>query len=315
MAQPTGTFATNDMVGIREELAEVIYDITPLETPFLSSAAQVSAEAMLFEWQTDSLAAASNTGAIEGDDAPQDSATATARLNNRTHIKTRDARVTGSARSVNTAGRADELDYQVLKRGRELKRDMEKVLLDSNAKVTGTDAVASETAGIESWIATNIDEASDATAATGDGSDARVDGTQRVFTEDQLKTALKAIFDEGGMPDTLSVGAFNRQIVSSFSAGRTNVQKVEDKTLHASFDVYESDFGVLKVVPNRFQRARTALVLQMDMWQVAFLPGRNMLTFDLAKTGDTDAKQILSEFGLRANQEKASGAVYDLTTS
>lgn len=315
MTQAPGTHSTYDMVGIREELADVIYDISPIETPFLSMIAQASAENTLFEWQTDSLAAAATTGAVEGDDAPADSSTATTRLNNRTHIRTRDARVSGTGRSVNAAGRADELDYQLLKRGKELKRDMEKILLDNNAKATGSDTVARETAGIESWIVTNIDEAADATVATGDGSDARADGTARAFTEDQLKDVMRQTFDEGGMPDVLMAGAFNRQIISSFSAGRTNVQKAEDSVLHATFDVYESDFGRLKVIPNRFQRTSTVLVLQMDMWQVSFLPGRNMLSFPLAKTGDTDAKQILSEFGLRANQEKASGAIYDLTSS
>lgn len=224
--------------------------------------------------------------------------------------------MTGTARSVNTAGRADELDYQMLKRGRELRRDIEKELLDNNAKVTGNDTTARQLAGIGAWITTNDDFASDGGSPTSaDGTDARTDGTQRTFSEDQLKTVLKDIFDSGGMPDTLMVGPFNRQIASTFSAGRTNMQKVEDSTLHASFDVYDSDFGSLKIVPNRFQRARDALVLQSDMWAVAFLPGRNMATFDLAKTGDTDRRQVLSEYTLESRNEAASGGVFDLTTS
>lgn len=315
MAQPTGTFSTNDMVGIREDLSDVIANITPIETPFFSSVKKGTATNRLFEWQTDALGAVSKTPAIEGDDAPQDSGTATTRLNNRTQISTRDARVTGSARAVTTAGRADELDYQLLKRGRELKRDIESVLLDNNAKVTGTDTAGSETAGVVSWITTNTDFGAGGADPTGDGTDARTDGTQRAFTEDQVKTVMASIFTEGGMPDVLSLGAFNRQIFSSFSAGRTNVQKVEDGVLHATFDVYESDFGRLKVIPNRFQRSRDALILQMDMWQVNFLPGRNMVTFAIAKTGDSDSKQILCEYGLQATQEKASGGVFDLTTS
>lgn len=313
MAQPTNTFATNDMIGIREDLSDTIANISPIETPFFSSVKKGKAENRLFEWQTDSLNATSTTPAIEGDDAPQNAGTATTRLNNRTHIKTRDARVTGSAQAVNTAGRANELDYQLLKRGRELKRDIETVLLDSNAKVTGTDTAGSETAGVVAWLATNTDGVS--TDPTGDGTDTRADGTQRAFTEDQVKTVLGAIFTAGGNPTVLSLGAFNRQIFSTFANGRTNMQKVEDSTLHASFDVYASDFGSLKVVPNRFQRARDALILDMDMWQVNFLPGRNMVTFPIAKTGDSDAKQILSEFGLQATQEAASGGVFDLTTS
>lgn len=267
------------------------------------------------EWQTDTLAAASNNAAVEGDDAPQDSVSSTTRVNNRTQISTKDARVTGTGRSVDTAGRGDELEYQLLKRGRELKRDMETVLLSNKAKTAGDDTTARELAGVPSWIATNTNAASDGSDPTGDGTDARSNGTQRKFTENQLKSVLKDTYDEGGMPDILMVGPFNRQIVSSFSEGRTNMQKAEDEVLHATFDVYASDFGELRIIPNRFQRGRDALVLQQDMWAVAYLPGRDMVTFDIAKTGDSDARQILSEYSLEARQEAANGIIADITTS
>lgn len=316
MAQPANTFATNDMVGIREDLADVIYNISPLDTPFLSMAAQVEATAVLHEWQTDSLAAAAANAVIEGDDATTDAGGATTRLGNRTQISDKVARVTGTARSVNTAGRADEMDYQMMKKGRELRRDMEFILLSNKPAVTGNDTLARELAGLPAWIATNTNIGGGSGAdPAGNGSNARTDGTQRAFTEDQLKDVLRQCFDEGGNPDYLMVGAFNRQVASSFSAGRSNIQKAEDRTLHASFDVYASDFGDLKIVPNRFQRARDAFVLDMDMFAVAFLPGRNMVTHDLAKTGDTDRRQILSEYTLEARQEKSSGIVADLTTS
>lgn len=313
MAQPTGTFATNDAVGIREDLSDVITNIAPFETPFYSSAKHTEASNVLHEWQTDTLAAAANNKAIQGDDAPQNSGTATTRLNNRTQISTKDARVTGTMRSVDTAGRSDELDYQLLKRGRELRRDIEFVLLSNKAKVTGDDTTAPELAGVPSWIATN--ESTSGSAPAGDGSDTRTNGTQRAFTENLLKPVLVDIFDEGGYPDCLMLGPFNRQKASTFTGGNTSMQKAEDKTLHATYDVYESDFGELKIVPNRFQRERDGLILEMDKWEVAFLPGRNMTSFDIAKTGDSDARQILSEYTLVARQEKANGIVADLTDS
>lgn len=313
MAQPTGTFATNDMTGIREDLVDIIYDISPLDTPFLNTVPHTEASNTLHEWQTHSLTAAANNAAIEGDDAPQTSGTATTRLNNRTQISTKDARVTGTGRAVDTAGRSDELDFQLLNRGRELRRDMETALLSNKAKVAGNDTLARELAGIVSWIATNT--STSGTDPAGDGTDTATNGTQRDFTEDLLKEVVREVFDQGGMPDILMVGPFNRQAVSGFTGGSTSMQKAEDKVLHATFDVYESDFGQLRVVPNRFQTARDALVLQSDMWAVPFLPGRNMVTFDIAKTGDSDARQILSEYTLEARQEAANGIVRDLTTS
>ena len=313
MALPTNTATTYSQVGIREELDDVIYDITPAETPFLSSIEQETVENTLFEWQTHELNAVSKAGALDGDDAPQDAYVATVLRNNRTHIRTRDARVSGSARAMNTAGRADDLDYQILNRGIELKRDMEAVLLDNNAKVAGTATSARETAGIVSWLATNTDGAGADPA--GDGSDTATDATQRQFTEAQLKTVLASCWDNGGNPDTIMVGAYNKQVMSTFSDGRTVQQMADDDTLYASFSVYASDFGELRIIPDRFQRARDALVLQLDMFSVCFLPGRNMATFDIAKTGDSDARQIVCEFGLKSKNEKASGIVRDLTTS
>lgn len=316
MAQPTSTHATNDMVGIREDLSDVIYDISPAEVPFLSGVAHTTATATTHEWQRHSLAAAANNAAIEGDDAPQTAATATVKLTNLTQISTKDARVSGTGRAVNTAGRADELDFQVMNRGIELKRDIETALLSNKIKVSGNDTLARQCAGIGAWLKTNTSfntagSGSDPTAA--DGTDARNDGTQRVLTEEMLKEVLREAWDSGGNPDVFMVGGFNRQKASSFTGNSTSQQKAEDKTLHATFSVYESDFGEVKIIPNRFQRARDGLVLEMDKWAVPYL--RNMETFDIAKTGDSDAKQIVCEFTLEARNEAASGIVADLTTS
>lgn len=315
MAQETNTYATNDMVGIREDLTDVIWDISPTETPFINSAAGGTANQQLHEWQTDSLAAAANNAVPEGEVAEADALTPTTRLNNRTQISRKIPRVTGTARASNTAGREDELDYQMLKAGRELRRDMETALLDNKAKVTGTDSVASELAGVPAWLATNTNREGTGTDPTGDGSDAAGDGTQRAFTETMLKDVLQQIFASGGMPDTLMVGAFNRQAVSAFRDDRTVFQKSELPVLHASFDVYAGDFEQLRIIPNRFQRGRDALVLQMDMWAVPFMPGRQFSVTDIAKTADSDSRMLLSEYTLESRNEAASGVVADLTTS
>lgn len=311
MTQVTNTFATNDMVGIREDLTDVVHKISPTETPFYSMVQHTEASNVLHEWQTVSLAAAANNAAIEGDQAPQTAGRATTRLNNRTQISTKDARVSGTGRAVNTAGRADELDFQVMMVGQELKRDVETALLANKAKVTGNDTLARECAGVVSYLATNT--STTGTDPAGTGADTATNGTQRVFTEDLLKTVLASCFDEGGNPNVLMVNSFNKQKVSGFTGGSTSMQKAEDKTLHAAFSVYESDFGELKIIPNRFQVGRNAYVLETGKWKIPML--RPMQSFDLAKVGDSDAKQVLVEFTLEACNEKASGIVRDLTTS
>lgn len=314
MAQPADTFSTYDAVGNREDLADIIDMISPTDTPFLNGIAKVSATSTKTEWQTDALAAASGTNAvIEGDDATTDASTATTRLFNYTQISDKVARVTGTQRAMDSAGRADEMAYQVMKRSKELKRDVETSLLANNAQVAGNDTTARETGGIGSWIATNDDLGATGASPTGDGSDARTDGTQRAFTEAQLKSVLASCWDAGGEPDTIMVGSFNKQAASGFSGGATRTIESGEKRLVNAVDVYVSDFGDLVIVPNRFMRARDCLVLEMDKFKFATL--RDFQKSELAKTGDTDREQILVEYALVSMNEAASGMVADLTTS
>lgn len=316
MSLPTNTFATYEAIGNREDLSDVIYRIDPTDTPFISGIEREKATAVNHEWQTQALASVDTSNAVlEGDDAVTDAATPTVRLGNICQISDKVARVSGTQQAVEHAGRDDEMAYQEMLKGLELKRDMESILCGTNqAKNTGAAATARKTASVLSWIKTNTSKSgSDPSAADGTGT--RTDGTQRAFTEAQLKTVLQATWNSGGKPDTIMVGGFNKQVFSTFTGRATPQEDAKSKKIVASVEVYESDFGRLKVVANRFSRSRDALVLQMDMWAVAYLPGRKMVSIPLAKTGDSERRQILSEYTLVARNEKASGGVFDLTTS
>ncbi len=320
MALPTNTFATYEAIGNREDLSDVIYRIDPTDTPFMSGCEREKASAVNHEWQTQALAAADNTNAqLEGDDPSTNATTATVRLGNICQISWKVARVTGTQRAVDHAGRDDELAYQEMLKGLELKRDMETILCGTNqAKNTGNDTTARKTAGMLSWIKSNTSKGTAGGAAdpaTADGAGTRTDGTQRAFTEANLKTVLQSIWTNGGKPDVIFTGAFNKQVFSTFTGRATQIENVKAKRLIASVDAYESDFGALKVMPNRFQRARDVLVLQSEMWALAYLNGRRMVSVPLAKTGDSDRRYMLSEYALVARNEKSSGGVFDLTTS
>ncbi len=316
MALATNALATYEAIGNREDLSDVIYRIDPTDTPFLSSLDKEKANNVNHEWQTQALAAAATNAALEGEDAQATNAvTPTVRLGNVAQISTKIARVTGTQQVVQHAGRDDELAYQEMLKGLELKRDMELILSGTNqAKNVGNDTTARLTASVLSWIKSNTSKgASGSDPAAADGTGTRTDGTQRAFTEAQLKTVLNSIWVAGGKPDTIMVGAFNKQVFSTFTGRATPFEQTTAKKITAAVTVYESDFGTLKVVANRFSRARDALVLQMDMWAVAYV--RNMVSLELAKTGDSERRQILSEYALVARNEKASGGVFDLTTS
>jgi hypothetical protein len=320
MAVEAATFTTYDAVGNREDLSDVIYRIDPTDTPAMSGFEREKASAVNHEWQTQALAPVDAANdVLEGDDATTDAATPTVRLGNMCQISDKVARVSGTQRAVEHAGRDDELEYQEMLKGLELKRDMETILVGRNiAKVTGSEAAARKTASILSWIKTNTSKgAGGADPAAADGTGIRTDGTQRAFTEANLKTVLQAIWNSGGKPDTIMTGGFNKQVFSTFTGRATPTEDTKSKKILASVDAYESDFGKLSIVPNRFLRspARDVLVLQMDMWAVAFLNGRKMVSIPLAKTGDSDRRQMLSEYALVSRNEKASGGVFDNTAS
>jgi hypothetical protein len=315
MALETNALTTYTGIGNREDLTDQIYRIDPTDVPFLSGCERVKATAVKHEWQTQALASAAANNQLEGDVFTADTTTVTVRLNNNCTISRKIPRVTGTQQAVDHAGRDDEMAYQEMLKGLELKRDMETNLIGVNiATVTGNSTTARKTASVLSWIKTNSDKASDGSdPSAADGTGTRTDGTQRAFKESQLKNVLKSIFDNGGKPDTVMVGSFNKQQFSVFTGRATPTEDTRARRITAAVDFYDSDFGKLSVVPNRFQRSRDALVLQMDFWAIAYL--RKFVSTDVAITGDTRSKAMISEYALEARNEKASGIVADLTTS
>lgn len=322
MPAPTNTVTTFSAIGNREDLANIIYDISPMDTPFLSQAAKSRASAVYHEWQTDALEAAGANRKIEGDDATAATFVATTRVGNYCQISSKTISVSGTQRAVNAAGRADEFSYQLAKRGREIKRDMEFALTRNQGSSAGGTGTARSLASLESWLATNKTSVGTGTAQTTPGfssgtvvapTDSTVQGT---FTRASLNDVIQKCWTEGGDPKIIMVGPFNKTVASSFANIATlykNVNPGQQGEILAGADLYVSDFGQHQIVPNRFQRDRTVLVLDMEYLGVATL--RDMETMPLAKTGDADRTQLLTEFTLVVKNEKASGKVTDATTS
>ena len=256
----------------------------------------------------------SSNAVIEGDEATLDASTATTRLSNSTQIMDKTVVITGTQESVDKAGRASELAYQIAKRAKELKRDMEATITGNIAEVGGNSSTARKMGTLGAWVTSNDDLASDGTS----GCRCRkcscsTDGTQRAFTESQLKSVIKSVWNAGGDPSMVMVGPFNKQKLSGFTGNSTRFDAGADATLYTSVDVYASDFGQLQVVPNRFSRDRDAYVLDMEYWGIAFL--RDFSMHELSKTGDSEKRQLLVEATLESRNEAASGLVADLTTS
>ena len=313
MAIYTNAYETFDSNDRREDLANVIYNISPTDTPFMSSIGTGSASSTLHEWQTDALAAAATNVVMEGDNTPSRALVATSKLLNYTQISTKPVVVTGTQEVISKAGVTSEMAYQIAKAGKELKRDMEFDLTGVNVATVGSSGTGRRLRGYEAWCNTN--DSHGANGATHGTTGAVTDGTQRVLTEALVKSSLKACYDEGGNPDLLLVGSFNKQKVSGFTGNSTRMDMAEDKSLVATIDVYVSDFGEVRVVADRILRGsgRTTMIVDTEMWHTAML--RPFQVQDLAKTGDSEVKQLIVEYTLVSKNEKASAKIADCTVS
>ena len=308
-----------DAVGAREDLSDVIYNISPTDTPIMSSIGKTKATGVYHEWQTDALAASTTANAlVEGADATAADLSPTTRIGNYTQIVGKTIQVSGTLEAVDKAGRKSEKAYQLAKASSEIKRDIETIITANQGQAVGSsNSTARKMGSLLSYIKTNTSK--NGTSVTGVdpttiGVSTRTDGTVRTFTEAMLKDVVAKVFTSGGTPSTLFVSPALKQVVSGFAglaAQRYQVPTSGQATILAGADLYQSDFGVLQIVPNRFMRTRDALVLDPEYAALAYL--RPFQTIELAKAGDSDKTQILAELTLEVKNEAAHGGIFDLT--
>ena len=311
------TYQTYTAIGQREDLSDVIYNISPTDTPIMSSVGKSKATAVYHEWQTDSLAAATtNNAAVEGDDATDATMSPTTRLGNYTQIVQKTIKISGTLDAVDKAGRKSEKAYQLAKASAEIKRDIETIISANQGRSAGNSSTARRMGALLSWITTNSSVGTSGADPTTIGVSTRTDGTARSFTETILKDVIQQVYTAGGNPKVLMVGAYQKQAVSAFAgiaAQRYMAPSNEPTTIIGAADVYMSDFGTVSVVPNRFMRTRDALVLDPEYAALAYL--RPFATNELAKTGDSEKTQILAELTLEVRNEAAHGIAADLAVA
>jgi hypothetical protein len=319
MAAPIAdTFMTYEAKGNREDLIDIIYDVTPTKVPFLSNAGRGSAKSTLHEWQMDSLRAPVDNKQLQGAEVDFDAVVPTVRVGNYTQIASSSVIVSGTQEVVDKAGRGSEVGYQLTKMSKEIKRDMETTLVGTNKGGVGAAAgVEPELASLPAWIKTNdVFGAGGASPVWTSGVPAagRTDGTQEAFTLVRLKAAMELAFTNGAEPTTLMAGPVNRQKASAFTGISTvqyNLSKPEAAAIIAAVDVIKTDFGLLTIVPNRFQRERDVLLIDWDMVSVNYL--RPFHEEELAKTGDGIKRVMRVEYTLKVSNEAGLAGVFDNT--
>lgn len=312
------TYQTYTAIGQREDLSDVIYNISPTETPFMSSVGKSKATAVYHEWQTDSLAAVNvSNAAVEGATASDATMSPTSRVGNRTQISQKTVKISGTLEAVNKAGRKSEKAYQLAKASSEIKRDMEAILLSNQVAASGNSTTARTLGGLQTWLNSNYSGGTNGTAGSG-GTTARVTGTDRAFTATQLNTVMQSAYTNGGSPTMLLVTPAQKVVASTFTGIATRYRDVpanQQAQIINAADVYVSDFGIIQIVPDRFipnsDNDDTAFLLDTEMAAVAYL--RPFQTVELAQTGDAELTQLLVEYTLEVKNEAAHGIISDLT--
>jgi hypothetical protein len=314
-------YTRHSAIGAREDLIDVIYNISPQDTPIMSSIGKTKATAVYHEWQTDTLAAATVSNAqVEGADADAVTLSPTTRVGNYTQIVAKTIKVSNTLEAVDKAGRKSEKAYQLAKASAELKRDIETIITANQAQSAGSSSSARKMSSLLSFIKTNTNFGSGTTVTgvdpTTSGISVRTDAdTTRTFTETILKNVVQEVFSSGGTPAALFVGPALKQTVSAFTgiAAQRFVTEAKPTTIISAADAYLSDFGLIQVVPNRFMRSRDALVLDPEMAALAYL--RPFTTNELARTGDSEKTQVIAELTLQVSNEAAHGGAFDLNAA
>lgn len=315
MAMTGAASASYNLSGgaLREDLQDIIYDISPQETWFMTRAARLTAKSTTHEWLTDSLTAASATNAaLEGDAFSAQSRVLPSRLKNYTQISLKNFEVTGTARKVDNAGMRELMAYHTARAAKELKRDMESAMLQNNAPTSGSTVSARVSASVENWIHTDGHVKTGQTASTTPApvsgiAGAVTDGTATAFTKAALDTGLGRAWSMGGEVDTIAVGSTLYATISDFSSIATRFRDVASRQqaqIVAAADVYVSPYGSHNIVLSRWCRADVVLGLDMKTWGIAYL--RPFQTIEIAKVGDADRRTILAEWTLVAKSPTAN---------
>lgn len=327
MAQSSETLDRYDLNTVREDLTDVIYNISPTECPFTSNAGRASSKQTFKEWNIDSLAAAANNAHIDGDEFAGDALTDAEKVGNYHQISRKDLVMSRRANIVNKAGKKSEVAYQIAKAGKELKRDVELAATQRKAAVVGNSTTAMQSAGVPAWIRTNDQLGSGGSSPTLSGTTngypnaAGTVGTARALSEATLMDAIRACYDQGGSPDMIMVSTEMKQRMSTFlfsSSSRVATQYQDQgksprggATVIGAVDVYVTDFGVVDIVPNRFSpsgaTASEVFVLDSEYWCLTYLDGYKTET--IAKVGDHERRMLLVDWSVESKNEAASSVV------
>lgn len=286
---------TYDVVGAKEDISDIISNLTPTKTPFQSSIGSEKIKARIHQWQEDALSAVSDNAQLEGFDAANDTISVTVMRSNNTQILSRTIQITATTDAVDRYGRDKETAYQLRKKSQELKRDLENTLVGlAQAAVTGSNAVARKMAGVQTQINAGV------TTAVGG-----------VLTETAFMDVNQKLYNAGSEAEIFMVKPNDSVRVAAFAAAAGRLRDLKGgKTIVMAVDILVTPFGTQRVVINRFIASANALLYDPDNWKLLTL--RPWFRETLAKIGDSTRIMLAGEYSLKHTNRDATGLLSTL---
>ena len=298
----TAPQTTYDTTGIKEDVSDIIGLISPYDTPCYSQFRKTTAMQTTVQWQEDFLRDPADNINLESEDPTDVAATGNPTMqSNFTQIFDEYAQVSGTMQAVELYGRSNEMDYQVMKKAREVRRDIEYALCGVvQAGTIGDKTTARQLKSMGTLVDAGV---------TDDNA-----GTPRAYTEDLVLAVHELVFNKGGDPNQLLVTPAHSIAVANFAYATGRSRDVENETrLVNKVDLYASPFGELSVVIDRWLAADDSYLLEVDRWYLPVL--RPMVSEPLAKTGDSEKRLITCELTVAQENTEASGRIADLTAT
>lgn len=285
----------------REDLTDVITNISPTQTPITTMIGKAKATATKHEWPEDELSDAAANAQIEGATDTTVPAPARTRNDNYTQIMKRGYSVTNTQQAVKTAGVSDEYGYNMLKAMKELAKDLELAVTTQTTKCAGTKTTARTFAGIPGMVTTNV------------LADTNTTPVPRFITRDLITTALQNAWAAGGEPNKLICSGSNKRIISALTTSNTKNIDAAKKQVIEAVDVIDTDFGRIEISASRFMPDTQVFVLDPQYIALAWL--RPFKRKDLPDDSDGQAGVITGEMTLELRGEKGQAIIKDLKVS
>lgn len=323
MAALANTQLTTTSVGNREELSDYINMITPEDTPIYSDIAKGKSSSVHPEWEIDELQPPGENIRTEGDEYTFDAGDTPDRVGNYTQIMRKTGIISETQEAVEQAGNANKVRRQKMKRGVELRKDVELAIATNNASVAGA---TREFGGLPTWVETNVSRG--AGGANG-GFDintgltaAATNGTQRAFTKAQMDAVMQQGYQSGANFRNVYVSPWVKSVFVSFMSDanvapfRYAVSNGESNSLISNADIYEGPFGKVYIKPNRVMAANAGVARNawfVDTSMLSFLWLRKIHEDkEVARTGDAKKFVLIGEGTLKVHNEAGLGVVADL---